>query len=363
MLLRQWLYTPMSSCTGRSKDLLTEQTSPFLPGTLAPRRYRWTGALVFAIVVLYLLLSHDFIPAESLRASDSDTSIAVDWSQFAYTQYVTNSEYLCNSVMFFESLDRLSSQADRVMMYPSKMFNSENDTSRDIELLVKARDEYNVKLVPITVQHKDNADATWADSFTKLLAFNQTQYSRVLSIDSDSLILQNMDELFLLPPAPVAMPRAYWMLPDTDMLSSQVILIQPSATEFSRIQARIDSASKNDYDMEIVNDVYGHSALVLPHRPYDMITGEYREDNHTKYLGSDAEPWDPVAAYNEAKLIHFSDWPIPKPWIPTPEDLRLEIQPPCKSINGTEDCPERTIWNSFYTDFKLKRKEVCGKNW
>lgn len=170
------------------------------------------------------------------------------------------------------------------------------------------------------------------------------------------MILQNMDELFLLPPAPVAMPRAYWMLPDADMLSSQVILIQPSKTEFSRVQARIDSASKNDYDMEIVNDLYGHSALVLPHRPYDMITGEYREENHTKYLGSDAETWDPVAAYNEAKLIHFSDWPIPKPWIPTPDDLQLEIQPPCKQINGTEDCTGRIIWNSFYTDFKLKRK-------
>ncbi|RGP65900.1 hypothetical protein FLONG3_9032 [Fusarium longipes] len=348
-----------------TKDLLPEKSSPFLSSILAPRRYRWAVALTFITIVFYLVLRHDFLLTESLRPPlNSELSTAVDWSQFAYTQYVTNSEYLCNSVMFFEALDRLSSRADRVMMYPSNMIKTENDTSRDADLLIKARDEYNVKLIPITVQHKDNADATWADSFTKLLAFNQTQYSRVLSIDSDSMILQNMDELFLLPPVPVAMPRAYWMLPDTDTLSSQVILIQPSETEFSRIMAKIDSASKNDYDMEIVNDLYGDSALVLPHRPYDMITGEFREDNHTKYLGSDAEPWDPVAAYNEAKLIHFSDWPIPKPWIPTPEDLRLQIQPACTtSINGTEDCTTRTIWNSFYTDFKLKRKDVCGQNW
>lgn len=213
----------------------------------------------------------------------------------------------------------------------------------------------------IGILFDDKADcdklATWADSFTKLLAFNQTQYSRVLSIDSDSMILQNMDELFHLPPVPVAMPRAYWMLPDTNTLSSQVILIQPSEIEFSRIMAKIDSASNNDYDMEIVNELYGHSAMVLPHRPYDMITGEYREDNHSKYLGSDAESWDPVAAYNEAKLIHFSDWPVPKPWIPTPEDIRLKIQPACSiSINGTEDCTTRIIWNSFYSDFRLKRK-------
>lgn len=34
------------------------------------------------------------------------------------------------------------------------------------------------------------AIATWAESYTKLLAFNQTQYDRVLSLDSDSTVLQ-----------------------------------------------------------------------------------------------------------------------------------------------------------------------------
>lgn len=31
---------------------------------------------------------------------------------------------------------------------------------------------------------------TWAESYTKLLPFNQTQYDRVLSLDSDSTVLQ-----------------------------------------------------------------------------------------------------------------------------------------------------------------------------
>ena len=33
-------------------------------------------------------------------------------------------------------------------------------------------------------------EATWAESYTKLLAFNQTQYDRVLNLDSDSTVLQ-----------------------------------------------------------------------------------------------------------------------------------------------------------------------------
>ncbi|KAF9777457.1 N-acetylglucosaminyltransferase [Fusarium sp. DS 682] len=190
-----------------------------------------------------------------------------------------------------------------------------------------------------------------------LLAFNQTQYTRVLSIDSDSILLQHMDELFLLPPVPVAMPRAYWLFPEKEILSSQVILIQPSETEFARILVKVDSASSDDYDMEIVNYLYRDSALVLPHRPYDMLTGEFRADNHSRYLGSDIEPWNAAAAYNEAKLVHFSDWPLPKPWLETPDDVRLQLQPNCTTLSdGAEDCTARTIWNSFYTDFKRKRK-------
>jgi alpha-N-acetylglucosamine transferase len=64
-----------------------------------------------------------------------------------------------------------------------------DNTSLAGQLLVKARDDYKVNLAPITVQHF-GLSATWADSFTKLLAVNQTQYRRVLSLDSDGTVLQ-----------------------------------------------------------------------------------------------------------------------------------------------------------------------------
>ncbi|KAL5590081.1 hypothetical protein FOVSG1_011948 [Fusarium oxysporum f. sp. vasinfectum] len=304
---------------------MSTESALFSSRLLSSNRYRRTaGAAILTIFFVFILLQQH---SSSRTTPLLHTTVDVNWSRFAYTQYVTSSEYLCNSVMFFEALHRLSSRADRVMMYPSRMLKSDDDDSGDARLLIKARDRYNVKLVPIAVQHKDNSDATWADSFTKLLAFNQTQYSRVISIDSDSILLQDMDELFLLPSVPVAMPRAYWLYPDKEILSSQVILLEPSEIEFARILEKVDLASSNDYDMEIVNYLYRDSALVLPHRCYDMLTGEFRSDNHTKYLGSDVEPWDPAAAYNEAKLIHFSDWPLPKPWLHTPEDLRLKLQP------------------------------------
>ena len=51
-----------------------------------------------------------------------------DWSRFAYVQYVTNLPYLCNSVMLFESLYRLGSMPDRLLLYPSS-FSIENNST------------------------------------------------------------------------------------------------------------------------------------------------------------------------------------------------------------------------------------------
>lgn len=82
----------------------------------------------------------------------------VDWSRFAYSQYATNTAYLCNSVMIFETLHRLNSRADRLLMYPSRFSTDENDNGTESRLLRQARDEFNVKLVPTHVQTRHGGD-------------------------------------------------------------------------------------------------------------------------------------------------------------------------------------------------------------
>ena len=91
--------------------------------------------------------------------------------------------------MIFESLHRLGSKADRVLMYPHTWQNEPAD-SRIQQLLAKAHDSYQVKFSPVHVIRSTVGSDTWADSFTKLLAFNLTQYERVLNVDSDATILQ-----------------------------------------------------------------------------------------------------------------------------------------------------------------------------
>jgi len=82
----------------------------------------------------------------------------VDWSRFAYTQYATDRFYLCNSLMLFESLHRLGSKADRVLMYPSEWPLSEENL-KESRMLRYARDHYGVKLKPIEIQMKSGSDS------------------------------------------------------------------------------------------------------------------------------------------------------------------------------------------------------------
>lgn len=149
------------------------------------KRVRYIASAVFAgLLFFFAFHNYDRIPnldswRQATAAADGTTSAVptnpycpdpesspsadngdVDWSRFAYTQYVTNEAYLCNSVMIFETLSRLKSKADRVMMYPEDMMDPAETApkSSEAKLLVKARDHYDVKLVPISVQHRAGGD-------------------------------------------------------------------------------------------------------------------------------------------------------------------------------------------------------------
>ena len=213
------------------------------------------------------------------------------------------------------------------------------------------------------------AAETWSESYTKLLIFNLTHYDRVLHLDSDSTVLEPMDELFLLPPSPVAMPKAYWFDDDRRKLfTTGVMLVQPSEHEFSRIMSAVEAARKEEYDMEIVNNLFGDSADVLPHRPYPLVSGEFRANSHEKYLrrpdsygGDDVgEEWDATDVFNEAKFVHFSDWPVAKPWRYNSPRFKGLQEPKCEKMFQPADCSGQRIWNWLYEDFASRRKVRVG---
>lgn len=305
----------------------------------------------------------------------------IDWSLYAYSTYVTDDASMCNAFMVFETLHRLGSKADRVLMYPEEWDAQDDDPGdRSEQLLVRAKRQFKVKLKPVQLLGVDGpvspptrkkSTSGWDASITKIRAFELEEYERVLHLDTDITLLQHMDELFSLPSTPMAMPRAYWsdVPPGEWPLSSLLMLLQPNAAETKHMydllqQWRLnpDRGESTKYDMELLNERFGASALVLPHRPYALLSAEFRNHDHSAYMGTFNAPestpkWDPFRAVKEAKLVHFSDWPLPKPWIMWPKDGLMEIQPDCGGTYGT--CAEREVWKSLYDEFRQRRKQHC----
>jgi len=222
-------------------------------------------------------------------------------------------------------------------------------------------------LRPFEVISTSHGDPTWADSLTKFHAFALTEYTRVLAFDSDSLVLNSMDHYFLAPMAPISVPRAYWLNEQNatlknQILGSHVMLLEPNMARYKKI---VDEALRSgDFDMEVVNHLFSNSALILPHRRLALLTGEFRATDHARYLaGEEDDDWNAMAEVSRAYLVHFSDWPLPKPWkhrsaaqweaaLPacSPDDVEREDRPACA---------DRVMWSGFYTDYDNYKEKTC----
>ena len=116
------------------------------------RRPRFVVLLGVAIVLFIYFVWRPHKPRHVPKHAPSLRYKNINWSRYAYSQYATDSHYLCNSLMVFATLHRLGSRADRILMYPEE-WDTEiaSKSDRDSQLLVMARDWYRVKLIPIKI--------------------------------------------------------------------------------------------------------------------------------------------------------------------------------------------------------------------
>lgn len=344
------------------------------------RKYR-AAILTVTIILLFFFYrrSSGDVHAE-LPPPPPAPPVTNDWSRFAYVQYATDVHSLCNAYMVFESLHRLGSKAERVLLFPKEWnAETEDEADRSSQLLARANRLYNVRLYPMEVLGLDGVvppgtleePSSWETGVTKFRAFELDDFDRVLYFDSDILLRQHVDELFLLPSAPIAMLRRYWSdVHHTEWpLSGALMLIEPNSAELDGLWERLqdwrlvpERADDKTYDDDLLDDRFRSSALVLPHRPYFLQTFEFRKRSHEAYLGSfhgpvDLAKWDAHAELEKAKIVHFNDWPLPKPWIMWPSEGLEELQPDCP--RNVETCPNRDVWLGLYEEFRSRRENLC----
>ena len=107
-----------------------------------------------------------------------------------WTTLITNTKYLSGLLTLDYSLKKKQSKYPLIALY-TDTFPEEGHRALESRNIPKKRVKY---LLPSV--HKDYSnDTRFYDCWSKLTPFSLVEYERVVQLDSDMLVLQNMDEL------------------------------------------------------------------------------------------------------------------------------------------------------------------------
>lgn len=107
-----------------------------------------------------------------------------------WTTLITNTKYLPGLLTLDYSLKKHKSKYPLVALY-TDTFPEEGHQALDSRKIPKKRVKY---LLPSV--HKDYSnDTRFYDCWSKLTPFSLVEYDRVVQLDSDMMVLKNMDEL------------------------------------------------------------------------------------------------------------------------------------------------------------------------
>ncbi|KAK3672397.1 hypothetical protein LTR78_007704 [Recurvomyces mirabilis] len=111
-----------------------------------------------------------------------------------WTTLITNTAYLPGLLTLEASLRHVGSKYPLIALYTDS-FPADGHAALDRRGIAKKRVEY---LLPKVEKSFEN-DPRFYDCWSKLTPFSLTEYERVVQLDSDMLVLKNMDELMDMP--------------------------------------------------------------------------------------------------------------------------------------------------------------------
>ncbi|KAI4159883.1 MAG: hypothetical protein LQ342_006211 [Letrouitia transgressa] len=216
---------------------------------------------------------------------------------FAYVFYATSAEYACSALVNIVRLQSVFHTRHRivVLVHP--------DLSASYLTAFANRNAIVIPYQPPRLTGK--ANPYYHDVLLKLVAFRLHHFvsglKRILILDSDQLILQSLDHIFSLPQVDIAAPRAYWLdesssgnptdksnppqvndaaaaaakTPSagteapispttTPTFTSAFMLVSLSERLWRRVETGMQSLSPERYDMDLLNRLFGKTALLLP---------------------------------------------------------------------------------------------------
>ena len=184
--------------------------------------------------------------------------------QFAYIFYATSYEYACSVLVNIDRLlhhPTIKSKDARIGVYLSTGLrqvdfaehNLLNDAFEKLhqstsgrvfivraappQTLIEPMLHYKnvlLKLVPFDIATRNASSLS--SLYIPAYHFKTDQIKRMIILDSDQLIMRNLDHLFHLPPVEIAAPKMYW---GDDGITTTLMVVQPSISLWNRMNKAI----------------------------------------------------------------------------------------------------------------------------
>lgn len=190
-------------------------------------------------------------------------------NKYCYITALTNAKYLYGTITLALSMKKNNCK------YPLKVIipTGKNDLADTLE---KNKISYIFmdSIVDNTEEYIVNDVAYWAETLFKLNIFRLTQYKKIVFLDSDMIIRDNIDKLFEHPHMSASI-AGKCLNPDWNGLNSGFMVIEPDNDEYNKMVAAIPNAleytvkiGRGFGDQDVINYVYpdwaSHKELILP---------------------------------------------------------------------------------------------------
>lgn len=229
----------------------------------------------------------------------------------AYVTVLANDKYIPGVKALKKSVRKVNSKYDLVILVPKEFEQQLNSLLLKNRILDKHCHLYAQPFINITYQgdvFKENH--YWQNTFFKLQVANLTQFEKIVLLDSDMMIMHNIDSLFETEHYSAAV-AGQAVTPEYENLNSGLMVLEPSETFYKGLLGCIEPAIKrrlnaglNIGDQDVFQEFYPdwkeNTNLKLPEiynvfwqevDKFCQITGHKKDDINVIHFIGEIKPW------------------------------------------------------------------------
>lgn len=154
----------------------------------------------------------------------------------SFVTLLSTESYVPGVLALNESLRRFQSKFPLLVMVSNGIQASTKDLLKKSDMhVVTCSDSINI---PAEIKNKSDH---WSNTFDKICIFGLTDYSKLVYVDSDMIILRNIDELFDKPHMS-AVSAGKFLYPDWTRLNSGIMVIEPEQALPEKIMKTLEKS-------------------------------------------------------------------------------------------------------------------------